>query len=427
MIERVTTVSNEIVKGNFEARIIGIGERGKSAEAQFAVNDMIDRCDAFVREATASLEAVCRNVYYRKILLSGLEGSFRHAAQAINDSVAAQARAVEEARGKAAAELQRIVEAVGQGLGSLARGELTRRLSDLPAAYSQIEGDFNATAQKLQQALTDIIAGTRTIGAATREIAAGADDLSRRTEQQAAALEETAAALHEISMTVAETVKGAHQAAEAVSTAKSDAEGSGEIVRRAIDAMDRIETSSQHIAKIVGVIDEIAFQTNLLALNAGVEAARAGEAGRGFAVVASEVRALAQRSAQAAKEIKGLIAASSSEVREGVNRVVETRQAIEHIVAQVGDISQVIAAIATASNQQSTALQEINVAIGQMDQDTQKNAAMVEETTAATHSLMHDAEGLVSSVAEFDVGRNAAPSPPDSRRAGSGGARKAAA
>jgi methyl-accepting chemotaxis protein len=266
-----------------------------------------------------------------------------------------------------------------------------------------LERDFNAAADQLERALANIVGGARTIGTATREIVSAADDLSRRTEQQAANLEETVAAIKEITTTFGKTAEGARHASDAVSMARADAEKSGDVVHKAVEAMSRIEKSSQDIGQIISVIDEIAFQTNLLALNAGVEAARAGEAGRGFAVVACEVRSLAQRSAEASKEIKKLISMSTSEVEEGVGLVMETGKALERIVAQVADINQLIGEMATGASEQSMALQQINAAVGRMDQDTQKNAAMVEETTAATHQLRRETEELVHSVKDFTI------------------------
>jgi methyl-accepting chemotaxis protein len=405
VINKIATVCAEAAKGNFEARITNIEEIGSEADAQHKVNDMIDRSDAFVREATASLAAVCRNVYYRRIFLEGLDGAFRNAAEVINDSVKTQS-AVEAARAKAAAEQTQIVEELGQGLKSLAEGDLTVRLENFPETYRRLELDFNAAAGQLEGALADIIGGADVICSTTREITSAANDLARRTEQAAAGLEETAAAIHEISNTVVKTTEGARQARETVSHAKSEAEKSNEIVRGAIDTMSRIEKSSQNISQIIGVIDEIAFQTNLLALNAGVEAARAGDAGRGFAVVAAEVRALAQRSAEAAKEIRALISVSSGDVHEGVDKVTQAGNALERIVAQVVRINQIIAEMASGATEQSAAIQQINIAIGQMDQDTQKNAAMVEETTAATHNLLQETEGLVRSVQDFKVAQD---------------------
>jgi len=420
VIRKIATVCREVSKGNLEARITNVEEAGDLADAQHKVNDMIDRSDAFVREATASLAAVCRNIYYRRIFLEGLEGSYLTAAEVINNSVKAQ-KAVEEARVKAAEEQTQIVQSLGQGLKSLADGDLTFRLADFPETYRLLGQDFNVAAGQLESALAKIIGGANTICLTTREITAAANDLARRTEQAAAGLEETAAAIHEISNTVGKTQDGARQARETVSNAKAEAEKSNDIVRGAIAAMSRIEKSSQNIAQIIGVIDEIAFQTNLLALNAGVEAARAGDAGRGFAVVAAEVRALAQRSAEAAKEIRGLISVSSIEVHDGVHRVTQTGKALERIVGQVVEINQIIAEMASGATETSAAIQQINVAIGQMDQDTQKNAAMVEETTAATNNLLRETEDLACSAQDFKVAQTIA-----GRDAGRPGAKKSA-
>ncbi|HET6375577.1 MAG TPA: methyl-accepting chemotaxis protein, partial [Methylocella sp.] len=241
------------------------------------------------------------------------------------------------------------------------------------------------------------------IHSGSNEIASAADDLSRRTEQQAASLEETAATLDQITATVKNTAQGATHAQEVVLSAKSDADESGEVVRQAIAAMGGIETSSRQIGQIIGVIDEIAFQTNLLALNAGVEAARAGDAGRGFAVVASEVRALAQRSAEAAKEIKGLISASTAQVTQGVELVGATGKALGRIVAQVAEIDSVVTKIALSAQEQASALHQVNTALNQMDQVTQQNAAMVEQTTAAAHSLDQQSEELARLIGRFQL------------------------
>jgi len=245
--------------------------------------------------------------------------------------------------------------------------------------------------------------GTVGIQTGSSEISQAADDLSRRTEQQAAALEQTAAALDQITATVRKTADGATHAREVVGTAKNDATRSGEIVHGAVSAMNEIEASAKQISQIIGVIDEIAFQTNLLALNAGVEAARAGEAGRGFAVVAQEVRALAQRSAEAAKEIKSLITASTNQVDQGVQLVGQAGKALERIVSQVAEINTVVIEIAASAQEQSTGLAQVNTAINQMDQVTQQNAAMVEESTAASHSLQHEANDLARLLGRFQL------------------------
>ena len=253
------------------------------------------------------------------------------------------------------------------------------------------------------------------VAAGGREVTSASEDLSRRTEQQAASLEETSAALTAVTETVRKTADGAGRARQAVGETRSDAERSGEIVRHAVEAMGRIEKSSQQIGQIIGVIDEIAFQTNLLALNAGVEAARAGEAGRGFAVVASEVRALAQRSAEAAKEIKGLISASTGEVGEGVKFVGETGEALARIIGKVGDINTLIAEIATGAEEQSTSLHEVNAAVNQMDEAVQQNAAMAEQSTAASRSLMSEAAKLAALVVQFRLGHVASQEAPPPR------------
>jgi methyl-accepting chemotaxis protein len=241
------------------------------------------------------------------------------------------------------------------------------------------------------------------IHSGTQGISTAADDLSRRTEQQAASLEETAAALNEITTTAKKAADGATHARDVVAAADEDAKKSAVVVRQAVEAIDTIAKSSQQISQIIGVIDEIAFQINLIALNAGVEAARAGDAGRGFAVVASEVRALAQRSAEAAKEIKGLILASSTQVEHGVKLVNETGKSLERIMGQVTEITSIVSQIAAGAKEQSIGLGEVNTAINQMDQVTQQNAAMVEETTAASHSLSQETEQLAGLIGQFQT------------------------
>ena len=254
-----------------------------------------------------------------------------------------------------------------------------------------------------------VIAGRgAAIGASAVEVSQASDDLSRRTEQQAASLEESAAALEQITATVKRSAEGAVEAGGVVEAAHREAVDGQQVVNRAIQAMGAIEESSAQIGNIIGVIDEIAFQTNLLALNAGVEAARAGDAGRGFAVVASEVRALAQRSAEAAKEIKSLISASSRQVGDGVSLVGDTGQALERIADQIGRLTTIAREISASSQEQATGLQQVNVAVSQMDQMTQQNAAMVEETTAASHSLASDARELDRLMQQFQVDRDRA-------------------
>jgi methyl-accepting chemotaxis protein len=308
-------------------------------------------------------------------------------------------------------ERQLVAGVIGGGLAKLAGKDLTYRMtSDLPEAYRRLQADFNQAVQQLEAAMLEVARNVHAIEAGSHQITSAADDLSQRTEQQAASLEETAAALEEITATVDQTADGARNANTLVASAKTDAEKGGEVVRAAIAAMSGIEKSSKQIGQIIAVIDEIAFQTNLLALNAGVEAARAGDAGRGFAVVASEVRALAQRSAEAAKEIKSLISASTAQVDVGVGLVADSGKSLERIVGQIADVSKVVAAIAAGATEQATALKEVNSAVSQMDHVTQRNAAMVEETTAASHNLMKETQSLMGALSRFQVSAKGAAS-----------------
>ncbi len=313
----------------------------------------------------------------------------------------------EEQRASEAAEVQFAVDQLAQGLEALSDGNLEMRIqSAFAARLDRLRENFNASAAKLQKALREVGANARNIDAGAREILSAANDLSKRTEQQAASVEETAAALEEVTTAVKDSSQRAEEAGQLVAQARRSAEQSGEIVSRAIDAMSQIDRSSGEIANIIGVIDEIAFQTNLLALNAGVEAARAGDAGKGFAVVAQEVRELAQRSAQAAKEIKALIGASGDHVRNGVDLVSKTGAALNEIVTQVQQINRNVGAIVTSAREQATGLAEINVAVNQMDQGTQQNAAMVEQSTAASHGLAEQAASLNALLAQFRLGND---------------------
>jgi methyl-accepting chemotaxis protein len=315
----------------------------------------------------------------------------------------------EAERARQADEQGRVVGAVATGLERLAEGDLTFRITvPFSPEYEKLRTDFNAAIEQLAGTMQEVLGNAEGIRSGTGEISGAADDLSRRTEQQAASLEETAAALDEITATVRKTAEGASHARKVVTEAKQEAEHSGEVVGNAVAAMGAIEASSGQIGQIIGVIDEIAFQTNLLALNAGVEAARAGEAGKGFAVVAQEVRALAQRSAEAAKEIKGLIQASGTHVSSGVQLVGETGRALGRIAAQVAEINTIVAEIAASAQEQATGLAEVNIAVNQMDQTTQQNAAMVEQSTAASRTLAGEAEQLASLVGRFRTGDGAA-------------------
>jgi methyl-accepting chemotaxis protein len=320
----------------------------------------------------------------------------------------------EKVKASSAAQ-EHLVEALGDGLSKLAGSDLSHRIDEpFPAAYEQLRADYNRAMDAVTEVMTAVSEATSGIKNGSGDIRQASDDLSQRTEQQAASLEETAAAMDEITGTVRETAAGAVRANAAVGEARTEAEHSGDIVRRAITAMSGIERSSAEISEIITVIDGIAFQTNLLALNAGVEAARAGDAGKGFAVVASEVRALAQRSADAAKDVKAKIMASSEQVEAGVELVSETGKALQRIIGRIGEISSLVGTIATSAEHQATGLQQVNTAVSEMDGVTQQNAAMVEEATAAARSLAEEADELARQIARFTLGSGQRPGNPAS-------------
>lgn len=300
------------------------------------------------------------------------------------------------------AEQTAIVEALAQGLRRLSESDISQTIDiEFPAGYEQLRSDFNTALLSLKDVVQSLSATSQAIHGDSSEISSAADDLSLRTERTASTLGETAAALTELTAAVKSAAGGAEQAKQTVLAARAHAETTSLVVVDAISAMDAISQSSSKISKIIGVIDDIAFQTNLLALNAGVEAARAGDAGRGFAVVASEVRALAQRSSSAAREINHLINASTQDVKRGVSLVNETGDALRSIVGDVSQIANHMAEITTSAAEQSIGISEINAAVASLDQATQQNAAMFEETTAASHSLTAQASVLTGIVSQF--------------------------
>ncbi|KRB52581.1 globin-coupled sensor protein [Phenylobacterium sp. Root700] len=306
---------------------------------------------------------------------------------------------------EAVAQQQALVrDSFGKALKRLAEGDFVYRLqAELPPEYEGLRSDFNTAVEALAGAFRTLTEVSQVIDSSSSEISAAADDLSRRTEQQAASLEETAATLDEITATVRQTAEGAKRLNTLVGDARAEAERGGVVVAKAVAAMEKITQSSDEVGQIISVIDEIAFQTNLLALNAGVEAARAGEAGRGFAVVASEVRGLALRSAEAAKEIKVLIGASAQQVQEGVALVGRTGEALQSIGGQVAEMNTLFGHVAASAQEQSVGLAQVNAAVNQMDQVTQQNAAMVEQSTAASHALAGEARRLGQAVARFRI------------------------
>jgi methyl-accepting chemotaxis protein len=318
------------------------------------------------------------------------------------------ARDAAEREAFAREEQARIVGDLGHGLKDLASGNLAIRIKHpFSEEYEGLRSDFNSTVETMNELMRTIVSNAQEIRGRAEEISASSEDLSQRTENQAATLEETAAALDELTASVRAAADGASEVERVVAVARQDAEQSGSVVSEAVEAMSLIRKSSTEISQIIGVIDDIAFQTNLLSLNAGVEAARAGDAGRGFAVVASEVRALAQRSSEAAKQIKSLITSSTEQVETGVGLVGRTGEALGSIVDRVSDIDKLVGDIATGSREQSVGLGEINIGIAQLDQVTQQNAAMVEEATAAATTLKNESIALTQLVARFKLTNDA--------------------
>ena len=314
----------------------------------------------------------------------------------------AAARLMEIELKRSQGEQQRVVAALSVGLRNLSEGNLTQVI-DQPFSeqYEMLRADYNQTVDRLNQTITQVVKASRSIRARSDDIAGATEDLGRRTENQAATLEQTAAALDQLTASVKSAAAGAREVEVVVKSARKEAEDSGTVVLGAVATMNGIEKSSGQIAQIIGVIEDIAFQTNLLALNAGVEAARAGDAGRGFAVVAAEVRALAQRSSEASKEIKALISSSTKLVGRGVEAVGRAGQALTSIVERVAHISTLVSGIAEAAAEQSTGLAEVNVGVTQLDQVAQKNAAMVDQSIAASQTLQDEAIGLDNLVSHF--------------------------
>ncbi|MDD2794749.1 methyl-accepting chemotaxis protein [Acidocella sp.] len=338
-----------------------------------------------------------------------LKAAFLDMDLAISVYLQAAEAARQAAENLAASTSAKVMKTVSEAMSALAAGDLTHRIGDtLPDEYARLREDFNNALVRLAGTLSGIQAATGMINNGIDEISQATDDLARRTEQQAANLLETTTALTELTEGVKRTAAGAAQANAAVRGANSGAANSRNVVSEAGDAMNKIEASSQEISQIIGLIDDIAFQTNLLALNAGVEAARAGDAGRGFAVVASEVRALAQRSAEAAKAIKSLISTSSSQVVQGVELVRKTGQSLETIGTNMGQIEGLVSGIANAAQQQSGGLNQVSEAVNQVNMVVQQNAAMVEEASAAVHSLKSEINELNRSISSFKINRGRA-------------------
>ncbi|QDO96965.1 PAS domain-containing protein [Ferrovibrio terrae] len=341
-------------------------------------------------EVSSLVEAAQQGDLARRVNLDGKSGFMREIATGINGLLETVSVAVND---------------VDSVLSALSEGDLGRRMDgSYHGQFRNLQENCNTTIERLRDITGKIGETALNVNSASTEIATGAQDLAQRTESQAASLEQTAAAMHEVTETVRQNAANASAADQKASAARETAAKGGAVVNEAVAAMGEIEQSAQKIGDIIGLIDEIAFQTNLLALNASVEAARAGEAGKGFAVVAQEVRALAQRSANASKDIKALIQSSNAQVKTGVQLVNQTGQSLQEILVAVKQVNDIVAEIATASSEQARAMQEINTAVGQMDEMTQRNGALVEETSAATQTLAHQARDLSDLISFFRDG-----------------------
>jgi methyl-accepting chemotaxis protein len=377
--------------GDFAAQMPDLP--GRKAELTRAANDVRASLQAVSRQITSLVEAAKRGDYAQRGEASAFRNDFRVMVEELNKLMEVSEHGLNEALGMFAA---------------LAAGKLDRRISgDFQGMYAKLKDDANATAERLSSTMQQIQLTADLVNSGAQELARGNENLSQRTEEQASSLQETASSMEEMTSTVKHNADNAAQANQLAAAARGLANKGGEVVGRAVTAMGEINESSRKIADIIGVIDEIAFQTNLLALNAAVEAARAGEQGRGFAVVASEVRNLASRSAEAAKEIKGLIQDSVAKVDDGSKLVDESGRTLEEIVGAVKKVTDLIAEISAASREQASGVEEVNKAVMSMDEMTQQNAALVEEASAATEALTEQAQSLTQLVAFFDLGNAA--------------------
>jgi methyl-accepting chemotaxis protein len=402
----------QVATGDFSVMLPGLDRRDEIGEVANAVEQF--KVLAVEKAKQESEEAVRRQQQEAERTASAERAQAELRAQAAQAEAAQKAEAerlkaerqaeIDADRARVAESQARAVEAIANGLRRLAEGNLMARLDEeLPEEYRQIQDDFNVTMERLQEMMRALAYSIHEVTTAGTQIAESTTELSQRTEEQAAGLEETSASLEEISATVKKNSENAQQARDFTIGARDVAERGGKVVADAVAAMSRIEGSSRKISDIIGVIDEIARQTNLLALNAAVEAARAGDAGRGFAVVASEVRSLAQRSSQAAKDIKNLITDSSGLVRNGVDLVNRTGKSLTEIVEAIKTVAEIVAEIASSSVEQATGVDQVSKALAQMDEVTQKNSALVEENAATAKTLELQSQTMGEQVSQFRI------------------------
>ncbi|RWX76869.1 methyl-accepting chemotaxis protein [Neorhizobium lilium] len=406
----LTSSMKKIAEGNYDTDVLSAGRQDEIGDMAAAMEIFKTNGLEVARMNASDLALRTKSDDLQKrmsaVVAAAAEGDFtgRIGKQWGEETLDAFARNVDHLMGSVDAgisETRRVVE-------SLADGNLMDSMNgQFKGTFAELQQNVNSAMETLRSTMRNVRQATSSMNGSTNELSMATNDLSKRTEQQAAALEQTSAALDQITAVVKTSTERAQEATIMVGEANQSAVQSGEVVRNAVAAMGRIEQASREIAQITNVIDEIAFQTNLLALNAGVEAARAGEAGKGFAVVAQEVRELAQRSASAAKDIKGLISKSGEEVAGGVAFVQKTGEALAEIETRVLRINDHIHSIAVASREQATGLGEVNSAVNQMDQVTQQNAAMVEETSAATSKLASEANSLFDLISHFQIGEDA--------------------
>ena len=451
-LNNASRVCSDIRAGNFESRIINHVTKGPTGKLFNNINNSIDVCDSFVRESYLVMKAVSEGRYHRKIRSESMLGSFAISIKGINhavDSIAEKAKTERSNKNMMEKTIKELINLIGNAKNGvlstridssdlsgefkeiidqtnqlmdaiqepisksmeliqyIAKGNLNHRIdSDFKGSFGQMKDSLNETSSTLKDIVNKIKSSAFHVSTASKSISEGSTDLSERTEAQASGLEETAASVESISETLRSSTIITKEAAKKASSAKDTAMEGGEIVKQVISAMSRIEQSSKEITEIIGTINEISFQTNILALNASIEAARAGKHGRGFDVVAGEVRALAARSTTSAQEIQQRIQNSLTIVSEGVDLVNQAGNVLDGIVSSNNELSEDINKIVESSVSQSSAIDEISAATNHMDEMTQKNASLVQESTASAMTLSSHAQELYDLMKHFDVDGN---------------------